>query len=155
MLAPLSIQMQQENTLQEIRIEQQKAYALITRLQSLCQGCLRAASQSSSSAIKDEYSALQDFSDIYDRMEEQPEKAPVLLKRVSKSTLEDLLTFIARKLESFTSEQDLQRELTVGGAPFKHMYDSLTLLTFFAVGAMSAASCQSFPHNPCARLQHT
>lgn len=113
-LAAVLRQNDRENALVDLQNEQRKAYAKLAKLQCEVSAHLR-ASQKKTAHIKDEDPAFSDFSDVYDKLEEEPAKTSVILKRVSKEVLEDLDGFIRRRIEAFSAEggQSLDKELEV------------------------------------------
>jgi hypothetical protein len=102
-----------EKAVTDIRMEQQRAFGRLRGLQSLVTGALR--SRSTKSEIKDEASGLGDFSEVFDKLEEEPDKASLVIRRQSREVLEDLASFIDRKVEGYALDggQGLDKELEV------------------------------------------
>lgn len=98
----------------DIRISQQTAYGKLAKLQCLITTTLRIPSNKDE-GIKEEDPSLRDFSDVYDRIEEEPDKASVIVRRLSKEVLEDLAAFVKRKVEAFSTDggQGFEKELEV------------------------------------------
>lgn len=66
--------------------------------------------------VKDQDPGLRDFQDVYDRIEEEPDKAPGIIRRLSREVLEDLAAFVKRKIEALSVDggHDFEKELEVG-----------------------------------------
>lgn len=75
---------------------------------------------------------MSDFSDVYDKLEEEPDKAPLIVRRLSKDVLEDLAAFVKRKMENFTADggQGMDKEIEVSCLIFKLTSPRLGLRRF-------------------------
>lgn len=144
-LVALLRQNDRENALVDLQNEQRQAYAKLVKLQCEVSAHLR-ASQKKSGQVKDEDPVLSDFSDVYDKLEEEPAKVSVILKRVSKDLLEDLDSFIRRRIEAFSAigGQSLDKELEVSNRTVERR--ELAHANKPITGTLSSSSGQGLPH---------
>ena len=109
-------QRERDKVVHDIQIEQQKAQMELRGIQQMLAEQLYIVSQRGpTDAKRDPLPGLSDFSDVYQKLEDEPEKRSVILKTLDKELLEETLQYAQRKVENFAFDcaEAMRKEVEV------------------------------------------
>ena len=134
-------QRERDKIVHDIQVEQQKAQVELRVIQQLLAEQLYLVSQRGPTAAKPEaLPGLSDFSDVYQKLEDEPEKRTVVLKTLDKELLEETLQHAQRKAESFAFDcaEVMRKEVEVCDSVSTHVCESVGLKCCLALNRNDA-----------------